>query len=72
MKYEPRTCPFGISTGYEGKSTGYSTSISCYADYENDPYYHKAVELDQFFMEQCCENSTQWHIGGTSKKAIIK
>ena len=46
--------------------------ISCYADYENDPYYHKAVELDQFFMEQCCENSTQWHIGGASKKPLSK
>ena len=27
VNYEPRTCPFGISTGYEGKSTGDSTYI---------------------------------------------
>lgn len=73
VRYETRVCPFGISTGYAGNaSSGHSTSISCHKDYSSDPYYLKAQELDQFFMEQCYENCTQWHLGGTSVNPLSR
>jgi hypothetical protein len=77
VKYGAKTCPFGLSEGkelkdeYQGiypdkkKITGYSTSISCAKEYENDPYYKKAAELDDFFMKACHENAMSWHLGGT-------
>ena len=82
VKYGARTCPFGISTSsdkkdeYKGKYpngekiTGYSTSISFNKDYENDPYYKKAVELDEFFIGECIKNSVAWGLGGSKTKPI--
>jgi hypothetical protein len=77
VKYSARTSPFGISTGKEQKDeyagiypekkkiTGYSTSISCLKEYEDDPYYKKGLELDEFFIKMCHKNAMAWHIGGT-------
>ena len=82
VKYAARTCPFGISTSsdkkddYKGKYpngekiTGYSTSVSFNKDYENDPYYKKAVELDEFFIGECIRNSVAWGLGGSKTKPI--
>jgi hypothetical protein len=82
VRYSARTCPFGISTSTEKKDeylgkytdckkiTGYSTSVSCLKEYENDPYYQKAVELDEFFMLRCHENAMLWHLGGTATKPL--
>ena len=82
VKYGARTCPFGISTSsdkkdeYRGKYTndekitGYSTSVSFNKDYENDPYYAKAQEIDNFFIEQCIKNSVAWGLGGSKMRPI--
>lgn len=82
VTYESRTCPFGISTStdnkpeYKGKYAdskkinGYTTSISCYKDYDKDPYYLKAVEMDQFFIGACHENALYWHLGGTTARPL--
>lgn len=80
VSYEARTCPFGISTNTENKNeykgkypdakkiTGFSTSISCLKEYETDPYYQKAEELDQFFIDACTENCLQWNLGPLERK----
>lgn len=79
VRYDARICPFGLSTNTQDvsktkdkgkypkdeKVTGYSTSISLQKDYENDPYYEKARELDEFFIEKCIENSVLWGLGGS-------
>lgn len=82
VTYESRTCPFGISTStekkdeYKGKYpdgkkiTGYTTTISCHKEYETDPYYLKALELDEFFMHKCHENAMYWHLGGTASRPL--
>ena len=82
VKYGARVCPFGVSTSneekpeYKGrytdgkKITGYSTSISFYKDPAKDPYYIKAQELDEFFMEKCLENSMNWYLGGSKVKPM--
>jgi hypothetical protein len=84
VKYDARTCPFGASASKEEKEeykqayalgkkiTGYTTSIQCEKDYENDPYYKKAAELDQFFIEQCIQNSLLWGLGGSKTKPIAR
>ena len=82
VTYEARSCPFGVSTSKEDKPehknkyldgkkvTGYSTSVSCHKEYENDPYYQKAAELDEFFINACHQNAMYWHIGGTSQRPL--
>ena len=77
VKYEARVSPFGISVGHEEKPeykgkykdgkkiTGYSTSITCHKEYETDPYYLKACELDDFFVDACHKNAMAWHLGGS-------
>jgi hypothetical protein len=82
VTYEARTCPFGVSTNkeekpeYKGKYpdgkkiTGFSTSISCHKEYENDPYFQKAIELDEFFIDACHQNATYWHLGGTAARPL--
>ncbi len=84
VKYDARTCPFGASASKEEKEeykqtyalgkkiTGYTTSIQCEKDYETDPYYKKAAELDQFFIEQCIQNSLLWGLGGSKTKPIAR
>jgi hypothetical protein len=84
VKYDARTCPFGASASKEEKDeykqtyalgkkiTGYTTSIQCEKDYENDPYYKKSVELDQFFIEKCIQNSLLWGLGGSKTKPIAR
>lgn len=84
VKYDARTCPFGASASKEEKEeykqtyalgkkiTGYTTSIQCEKDYTNDPYYKKAAELDQFFIEQCIQNSLLWGLGGSKTKPIAR
>jgi hypothetical protein len=84
VKYDARTCPFGASASKEEKDeykqsyalgkkiTGYTTSIQCEKDYENDPYYKKAAELDLFFIEQCIQNSLAWGLGGSKTKPIAR
>jgi len=82
VTYEARSCPFGVSPSTEEKPeyknkysdgkkvTGYTTSISCHKEYENDPYYQKAAELDEFFINACHQNAMYWHIGGTSQRPL--
>jgi len=82
VKYGARTCPFGISTSsdkkdeYRGKYlndekiTGYSTSVSFNKDYEKDPYYAKAQEIDDFFINECIKNSVAWGLGGSKTRPI--
>jgi len=79
VRYDPRVCPFGLSTNTQDvsktkdkgkypkdeKVTGYSTSVSLQKDYEADPYYEKGRELDEFFIEKCIENSVLWGLGGS-------
>lgn len=80
VTYEARTCPFGISTNTENKPeykgkypdgkkiTGFSTTISCLKEYETDPYYQKAAELDEFFIDACTENCLLWNLGPLERK----
>lgn len=81
VKYDTRVCPFGISSNTQDMSkkepgkykddkkvTGYGVSLSLQKDYENDPYYQKACELDQFFIDQCIDNGFVWGLGGTKTK----
>ena len=82
VKYGARTCPFGISTSsdkkdeYRGKYlndekiTGYSTSFSFNKEYEKDPYYAKAQEIDDFFINECIKNSVAWGLGGSKTRPI--
>jgi hypothetical protein len=84
VTYAAHTCPFGASPSKDEKDeykqtyalgkkiTGYTTSIQCEKDYESDPYYKKAVELDQFFIEQCIQNSVAWGLGGSKTKPIAR
>ena len=80
VKYDARTCPFGISENKEkkevqyvnGKTTGCSTSIQCDKDYHSDPYYLKGRELDNFFIETCITNSLEWGLGGSKTKPISR
>ncbi len=84
VSYASHTCPFGASASKEEKDeykqtyalgkkiTGYTTSIQCEKEYENDPYYQKAVELDKFFIEQCIQNSVAWGLGGSKTKPIAR
>lgn len=80
VKYDAKTCPFGISANKEkdkvqyvnGKTTGFSTSIQCDKDYETDPYYVKARELDNFFIDVCINNSVEWGLGGSKTKPISR
>ncbi len=77
VKTPARVCPFGITAGkeekpeYKGKYpdgkkiTGYSAAISFPKEFEQDPYYLKALELDKFFIDQCHANSTAWCLGGS-------
>lgn len=82
VRYESRTCPFGISTNTQKddskkyandeKVTGYSTSISLFKNYETDPYYIKMRELDEFFIDKCVENSRLWGLGGSASRPISR
>lgn len=75
VRYPKKTNLFGISSNteknasYENgkKITGYTLSVSFgHKDsYDQDPYYQKALELDEFFIDQCIENSMLWGLGGT-------
>ena len=82
VTYEARTCPFGVSTSneekpeYKGrypdgkKVTGYSTAVSLQKEYEQDPYYQKSLEIDNFFMDACHKNAMAWHLGGTAQRPL--
>jgi hypothetical protein len=84
VRYGSHVCPFGISVNTQNmdpkeaekypdgkKTTGYSTSISLPKNYkEGDPYFEKAKELDEFFMNACIENSILWGLGGSEERAI--
>lgn len=81
VTYGAHTCPFGASPSKDDKGesyatgkkiTGYTTSIQCEKEYENDPYYQKAAEIDQFFIEQCIKNSVAWGLGGSLTKPIAR
>ena len=84
VRYPAGTCPFGVSTStdnkdeYRGKYpdgkkiTGYSTAISFKKEYENDPLYLKAQELDEFFIDKCVENSMAWCLGGSKTRPIAR
>jgi len=80
VTYEARSCQFGVSGNGDDnpayktgkKISGYSTSISCLSDYENDPYYLKAKELDDFFIDSCHKNAIAWQIGGSLKNPMTK
>ena len=80
VRYESRTCPFGVSTNTQKDTnyvdgeriTGYSTSISMLKDYETDPYYMKMREIDNFFIDKCVENSCIWGLGGTKTRPISR
>jgi hypothetical protein len=81
VKYDARTCPFGVSENKEkdkpqyatgSKVTGYSTSIQCDKEYESDPYYMKALELDNYFIGECIKNSVLWGLGGSKTKPIAR
>lgn len=74
---QTRTVPFGINenTGDEKeakaemwkdgkKVTGYGFAMSFQKEYEKDPYYIKARELDEFFIEKCIQNCVRWGLGG--------
>ena len=69
VRYDGRISPFGLSTNKDtnGNITGYYTSISLK---KNDPYLEKARELDEFFIDQCIENSLVWGLGGSKTKKI--
>jgi hypothetical protein len=86
VKYAPHTSPFGITTStdkgkgteykdkYEGdaKITGYSVAVSFPKEYEDDPYYQKACELDEFFIQSCIKNSVSWGLGGSKMVPIAR
>ena len=67
VRYDGRISPFGLSTNKDtnGNITGYYTSINLK---KNDPYLEKARELDEFFINQCIENSVVWGLGGSKTK----
>ena len=69
VRYDARICPFGISsnTNKKGEVTGYSTSISLK---KNDPYFIKAREIDDFFIERCIDNSVLWGLGGSKTEKV--
>jgi len=64
--------PPGRKPGCGKKVTGYTTSISFHKEYEQDPYFQKAVELDDFFMNKCHENAIPWNLGGTAKNPLSR
>lgn len=73
VKYGRRVTPFGVSANkelkddprYRGnkKINGYGASISCDKDFESDPYFQKANELDEFFISLAEQNNKAWHLG---------
>ena len=69
VRYDSRISPFGLSTNKDkkGEVTGYSTSISLK---KNDPYFIKARELDDFFIDKCVENSILWGLGGSKTEKV--
>ena len=69
VRYDSHICPFGINTNKDedGKVTGYSTSISVQ---EQDPYFKKAREIDNFFIQKCIENSIRWGLGGSKTQKV--
>lgn len=85
VKYGKRTCSFGMSTNRQKVTpdkvgiyvndeiiTGYSMSVSLEKDFESDPYYEKARELDEFFIDQCVKNCWKWGLGGTKTKPVAR
>ena len=86
VKYAPHTSPFGITTStdkgkgteykdkYEGdaKITGYSVAVSFPKEYEDDPFYQKACELDEFFISSCIKNSVSWGLGGSKTVQVAR
>ena len=72
VRYDSRISPFGLSTNKDKKGgkeivTGYSTSISLK---KNDPYFKKAREIDDFFIDKCVENSVLWGLGGSKTEKV--
>ena len=69
VRYDARISPFGLSTNKDkkGEITGYSTSISLK---KNDPYFIKAREIDDFFIDKCIENSVLWGLGGSKTEKV--
>lgn len=78
-------CPFGVNTNSQDmtkeapgkypsdkKITGYSTSISLDKDYQNDPYWLKAAEIDDYLIDQCVANSVLWGLGGSATRPISR
>ena len=37
---------------------------------KNDPYFIKARELDDFFIDKCIENSVLWGLGGSKTEKV--
>jgi hypothetical protein len=77
VRYEPRMTPFGASPKkvkvaekdkgiYVDDCTigGYTIEPAMQQDYEQDPYFQKALELDDFFIQTCLSNKALWGFGG--------
>lgn len=54
------------------KVTGYGIGVSLQKEYEQDPYFAKGLELDEFFTDQCIANSMKWGLGGSVSKPISR
>ena len=37
---------------------------------KNDPYFKKAREIDDFFIDKCVENSVLWGLGGSKTEKV--
>lgn len=66
----PQMVPFGINSNTDegGKVTGFSFGMSTPPE---DPYFAKAQELDQYFIQQCIRNSVCWRLGGTAETPVV-
>ena len=76
VKYGRKNLPFGVSASkdqkkdpsYEGgqKITGYNVALGFSKDYENDPYFQKANEIDEYMMDVLQDHHAEWGHGVSS------
>lgn len=81
VRYPKRSTPFGVSPnvqkadpkkGTPEKVTSYTMALNCHKEYEKDPLYLKARELDEMFIDECTRNSCAWGIGGSVAKPLAR
>ena len=74
VEYPKMVTPFGVGTNTDMNNknnvTGYNLVLSLDTEYENDPVYQKACELDEFFIDAIAQNAATWGLDDADRNDV--